>query len=53
MLVRSAGPFTEVRQDDCNEPSSQHGLAVNKKHAESPEARSVGPWDVTYIDVMR
>ena len=30
--------FALVRQDDFNELSSQHGRAVNKEHAESPEA---------------
>ena len=35
--------FALVRQDDFNELSSQHGRAVNKEHAESPEARPVGP----------
>ena len=34
--------------DDFNELSSQHGRAVNKEHAESPEARSAGHWDVAY-----
>ena len=29
--------FALVRQDDFNEPSSQHECALNKEHAESPE----------------
>ena len=29
--------FAEVRRDDLNAPNCQYGLAVNKKHAQSPE----------------
>ena len=35
--------FAEVRRDDLNAPNCQYGLAVNKKHAQSPKARQAGP----------